>query len=244
MVKTAIDESAIPVLEFCTLKQAIDFLYDGLKPITRDQERLFRTDFEAYGNSVENKYEKLLQPLIDDKFSLTGIDGHLYYCRMTHELLEFKGTGKRKPVSIKDIKAGRIDWDFGCIFDPTLLGKYDPYSEDGVYISAIGELQIPFKELQEYKATMEKEIPVVDLGLDIDFSGITSYTTPYLEIMRNVIIKEGLSADNQSKKVSLANLIEREMKKKGLPESKNLANAMATLIRLPEYQKGKARKLK
>ncbi|MBD5400711.1 hypothetical protein HDR61_03125 [bacterium] len=71
---------------------------------------------------------------------------------------------------------------------------------------------------------------------------VSTYTTPYLEIMHEVIDEEQISATNQGNKEALIEIIDNKMKERGLPKSKNLTNAMATLIRLPESQKGKALK--
>ncbi len=68
------------------------------------------------------------------------------------------------------------------------------------------------------------------------------YTTPYLELMQEAISRFGLSVSNQSKKENLSDwFIEQQIE--GEPLSRNLANAMATLIRLPGAQRGGARRV-
>jgi hypothetical protein len=70
----------------------------------------------------------------------------------------------------------------------------------------------------------------------------TSYTTPYLELMQAAISRFGLSASNQCKKENLSDWF-HEQPIEGEPISRNLANAMATLIRLPAAQRGGARRV-
>ena len=69
------------------------------------------------------------------------------------------------------------------------------------------------------------------------------YTTQYIDIMRQVIDEENISNDNQGKKDALTAVIAKKMECRDLPPSKNLAKSMATLIRQPESQKGKRKKL-
>lgn len=70
----------------------------------------------------------------------------------------------------------------------------------------------------------------------------TVYTTPYMDLMQAAIQQYGLSATHQDKKESLvAWFLEREVD--GEPVSRNLAEAMATLIRLPQSQRGGAKRM-
>ena len=67
------------------------------------------------------------------------------------------------------------------------------------------------------------------------------YTTPYLELMQAAIEHFGISDEFQEKKDSIVDwLITKEVA--GEPGSKNLADAMATLIRLPASQRGGAKR--
>ena len=68
-----------------------------------------------------------------------------------------------------------------------------------------------------------------------------AYTTPYLALMQEAIEHFGLSEDRQEKKDSLFEwFVTQEVD--GEPVSKNLADAMATLIRLPCSQRGGAKR--
>jgi hypothetical protein len=68
------------------------------------------------------------------------------------------------------------------------------------------------------------------------------YTTPYLELMQAAIAKFGITADDQGKKDCLVDwFLAQEIE--GEPVSNKLADAMATLIRLPSAQRGGAKRV-
>ena len=68
------------------------------------------------------------------------------------------------------------------------------------------------------------------------------YTTPYLELMRAAIAQFGITAENQGKKDCLVDwFLKQEIE--GEPVSNKLADAMATLIRLPSAQRGGAKRV-
>ena len=69
----------------------------------------------------------------------------------------------------------------------------------------------------------------------------SAYTTPYLELMRRAIAEFGLGEANQAKKELLVDWFQRQQID-GEPVSANLADAMATLVRLPASQRGGARR--
>ena len=69
-----------------------------------------------------------------------------------------------------------------------------------------------------------------------------AYTTPYLALMQEAIEHFGLSEERQEKKDSLFEwFLTQEVD--GEPVSRNLADAMATLIRLPCSQRGGAKRV-
>ncbi|RDC68964.1 hypothetical protein DLJ49_19210 [Rhodovulum sp. 12E13] len=68
------------------------------------------------------------------------------------------------------------------------------------------------------------------------------YTTPYLDLMQAAIAKFGITAKDQGKKDCLVDwFLEQEIE--GEPVSNKLADAMATLIRLPSAQRGGAKRV-
>ena len=73
-------------------------------------------------------------------------------------------------------------------------------------------------------------------------SGMAPYTTPYLELMQAAIARFGITAEAQGKKDCLVDwLLEQQIE--GEPISNKLADAMATLIRLPSAQRGGAKRV-
>lgn len=70
----------------------------------------------------------------------------------------------------------------------------------------------------------------------------TPYTTPYIEMMFTAIRVHGITDEHQSKKEALVAWY-REQEIEGEQISTNLADAMATLIRLPQSQRGGAKRM-
>ena len=68
------------------------------------------------------------------------------------------------------------------------------------------------------------------------------YTTPYLDLMQAAIAHFGISPGNQGKKECLMDWF-LEQRIEGEPVSNKLADAMATLIRLPSAQRGGAKRV-
>jgi len=67
-------------------------------------------------------------------------------------------------------------------------------------------------------------------------------TTPYLDLMQAAIVHFGLTDENQGKKECLLDwFLEQQIE--GEPVSNKLADAMATLIRLPSAQRGGAKRV-
>lgn len=67
------------------------------------------------------------------------------------------------------------------------------------------------------------------------------YTTPYLELLQQAIAANGITERYQCKKELLSDWF-RSQEVEGEPLSHNLADAMATLIRLPSSQRGGAKR--
>ena len=88
--------------------------------------------------------------------------------------------------------------------------------------------------------------PVLDeylLTLDTPPVISSEYSTPYLEMMGEVIRELEISRENQGKKEAIAAVFEKKlMDNKITPPSQKLADAMATLVRLPESQQGRAKR--
>lgn len=70
----------------------------------------------------------------------------------------------------------------------------------------------------------------------------SGYTTPYLEMMGEVIRELEIPKEHQGKKEAIAALFEKKLADHNMtPPSQKLADAMATLVRLPESQQGRAK---
>lgn len=69
------------------------------------------------------------------------------------------------------------------------------------------------------------------------------YLSPYMRLMLDVVGQCGIDADNQSKIDEVIRpFIDSEWAKRGLPNSENLRTAMATMVREPGAQAGRAKK--
>ena len=67
------------------------------------------------------------------------------------------------------------------------------------------------------------------------------YRTPYMDLLDRAVAENGINARVQGKKELLADWF-REQTVEGEAVSQNLADAMATLIRLPSSQRGGAKR--
>ncbi len=65
------------------------------------------------------------------------------------------------------------------------------------------------------------------------------YMSPYMVILFEIVAEEHITETNQGKAVALSEKIKEKMKARGLNVSQNIANAMATIIRMPSSQRGK-----
>lgn len=68
------------------------------------------------------------------------------------------------------------------------------------------------------------------------------YTTPYLELMKAAIAEFNLTAERQCKKENLSDWFLQKTVE-GEPLSRNMADAMATLVRMPSAQRGGAKRM-
>lgn len=85
------------------------------------------------------------------------------------------------------------------------------------------------------------EWPACDAPSPHEEQSASAYTTPYLQLMQEAIEHFGLTGENQSKKENLSDWF-FEKRIEGESISRNIANSMATLIRLPTAQRGGAKR--
>ncbi len=104
----------------------------------------------------------------------------------------------------------------------------------------------PQKGLEWAKKKEIEYHPVLDeylLNLHTEPAISSGYTTPYLDMMKEVIRELEISRENQEKKEAIAAVFEKKLNDHKLtPPSQKLADAMATLVRLPESQQGRAKR--
>lgn len=93
-----------------------------------------------------------------------------------------------------------------------------------------------YRNIQILADILKQQFPPLTTRVSEALQG---YTTPYIEIMMETIREEKLSDENQSKKDVLTTIISAKMAQRGLNKSEKLATAMATVIRMPESQKGR-----
>ncbi|MEI4233727.1 hypothetical protein [Roseovarius sp. D22-M7] len=84
--------------------------------------------------------------------------------------------------------------------------------------------------------------PECDAATSHEEQFTSAYTTPYLQLMQEAIAHFGLTCQYQSKKENLSDWF-LDKRIEGEPISRNLANAMATLVRLPTAQRGGAKRM-
>lgn len=73
---------------------------------------------------------------------------------------------------------------------------------------------------------------------------IINYTTPYLDIINEIIQEQKISYENQILKKELEYEIKKKAENKNFHVSERIVNVMATILRLPEMQKGGVKKTK
>ena len=105
----------------------------------------------------------------------------------------------------------------------------------GVY-----ELTTPQTNVKISVADMHREFPLVITGTKIE----TDYSAPYLEVATAVINRLGITNDNQPLKKNITDTIKEELINRNLPFSDRKVDALATMIRLPEVEKGGNRRVK
>lgn len=133
-------------------------------------------------------------------------------------------------ITTDDWRTGEFDVDRLMLTGPSW--QYIPIQVPDFMVEAIWP-ELPHVEatpaVQNHEATTSDREP-------------TTYTMPYLQLMREAIEHFGLTALRQEKREVLLDWF-RTQQIEGEPVSKNLADSMATLIRLPSAQRGGAKRV-
>ena len=155
-----------------------------------------------------------------------------------------RATGRRSTTRRQDPTAGNETWRLHAT-DPTLIttdewraGEFDAgkpvlTGPSWQYI----QIQVPDFMVK----AIWPDWPESDAAPPASNPGATTYATPYLDLMQAAIAHFGITAGNQGKKDCLTDwFLTQQVESE--PVSKNLADAMATLIRLPSAQRGGAKR--
>ena len=94
-------------------------------------------------------------------------------------------------------------------------------------------VEIPFVELQKVFPVQKVEQPAPTPAINAK----TGYTTPYLEIMHEVIAELGITDTNQLTTKVIKPFVAQKLEARGIYTGR-LASLMTTAIRLPESKKG------
>jgi len=129
-------EKDIPELEYCSLKQALDWICFDLKPIAERHERLIRVENHVYSNTEQNKNNFFLIPFLTGKLTVYASKGVLKRNEAFEDMFFVKKEEEER-LDLKNIQFDYVDWDNGYMY------KYGDF--DNVY----GNIKIPFKELKE-----------------------------------------------------------------------------------------------
>jgi len=146
-------EKDLPALEFCSLRQALDWIIHGLKPLARYHERLMRDLPNRYGDTATYKHPEFTAMLLTGKFTVFARQGLVAPLpNTTNGDLLFTPRGSRKEIDLSSLPCDRINWDNNVIL---LKDNQPPWKLSSLWgcpqmpYDAIGEIEIPFQEIKE-----------------------------------------------------------------------------------------------
>ena len=155
-----------------------------------------------------------------------------------------RATGRRSTTRRQGCADGHDVWRLHAT-DPTLIttdewraGEFDA---DALVLTGPSWQYIHIQVPDFMGRAIWPDWPGSDAVPGVPHLAAPAYTTPYLELMHEAIRNFGLTALRQEKKEVLSDWF-RTQRVEGEPLSKNLADAMATLIRLPSAQRGGAKR--
>lgn len=214
----------IEILDTCTLQQAcewIAFSWEPMKPAYAEYcEHIRPTDskspeFQEYEQQIKKALRALRIALIQKQLQIVGV--HLPMYGSLRPLGSFPISFRPKAVDFMD------DYTLNIYNNDILNSKNEIVAQ---------QLSIKFYELKSIFPHLGPQPQTKD-----------TYKSVYMLIMEEIIQEENISDKNQSKKEALKNIVLQKMKRYKVPESTKLADAMATLIRQPNSQKGRRKKL-
>jgi hypothetical protein len=236
----------IEYLDKCNLHQACEWIIFDWKPMIALYEELIgrqvdRGCIDSYNEDMQLASTKLKVALFQGKVVATGcLD-----CSNERKAIQLRKAKNEIPLEeekklVSKIKSKEQRQIVKNITDSIELHISENKISPDIFEPSYLNIEIAFDELEKsFPAKVElSELPK-SINNHAEKSG---YITPYIEIMLNVIYEQKITNDNQGKKEHLKDIIAGKMAERGLDKSDNLSNAMATLIRNPESQKGKANK--
>jgi hypothetical protein len=173
--------------------------------------------------------------------SQISVDGLLLALRDGYVRATGRRSTTRRPSHGSDTSSWRLH-----ATDPTLIstdewrsGEFD--ADDLVLTGPTWQyIQI---EVPDFMVTaIWPDWPPCDVPTTSLKASPSAYSTPYLELMQEAIAHFALTPQRQEKKESLSAWF-RTQRIEGEPVSNKLADAMATLIRLPAAQRGGAKRV-
>jgi hypothetical protein len=174
------------------------------------------------------------------KQSLDDARGELFTALRDGDL---HATGRLSEQRRERYAAGYSRWEFHSGYHQPISPAHWREGHLGLFDKNLEFLQGDFIDIRVPRFMVLAIWPEAEVQEETQIPGTVSlYTTPYLDLMKAAIRQYGLSAEQQDKKESLvAWFLEQEVE--GEPLSRNLAEAMATLIRLPQSQRGGAKRM-
>ncbi|MCC6008872.1 MAG: hypothetical protein JJU40_14520 [Rhodobacteraceae bacterium] len=156
-----------------------------------------------------------------------------------------RATGRRSTTRGHGYDDGQDAWRLHAT-DPTLIttdewrtGEFDT---DALVLTGPSWQYIQMQVPDFMVKAIWPDWPEGDETPTVPHLAATAYTTPYLGLMQEAILHFGLTTLHQEKKEVLSDWF-RTQRIDGEPVSRNLADAMATLIRLPSAQRGGAKRM-
>lgn len=170
-----------------------------------------------------------------------SIDGLLLALRDGYVRATGRRSTTKRPCPTSDTRQWRLHST-----DPTLITT-DEWRSGEFDVDALELTGSTWQYIQiEVPDFMVKAIwpdwPPCDVPATASEASPSAYATPYLALMNAAIAHFGLSAEDQGKKENLLDWFLKQQIE-GEPISRKLADAMATLIRLPSAQRGGAKRV-
>lgn len=155
---------------------------------------------------------------------------------------DLHATGRLSEQRRPRYATGYSSWDFHS-------GNHQPISpshwREGQFGYGLGGLEFlkgEFIDIRVPRFMVLAIWPELQVEETHQSAGESPYTTPYIEMMFTAIRVHGITDQHQSKKEALVAWY-REQEIEGEQISTNLADSMATLIRLPQSQRGGAKRM-